>query len=237
MRECPHECSGCRHSDTKWPTCGHFHTRRKAQGWAYFDELSYEARDTFLEALEIQKKNSRGKIDLGKIAQELRENDPFVRTRCRALARVAMAHRLGFEAECLPSDTDGYPHLVLRVPETVPQDKRIQDWLTVHFVGVEAEKQIYGSYSGDGNGEIGELAEQFHLDNGHLLQPSPRATRQPKRYGIRGVDVSKVAEELRATAPLVQASVQQDKEAALDQPYHLVLFQCGRSEARTRFFD
>ena len=31
VRECPHECSGCRHSDTKRPTCGHFHTRRKAR--------------------------------------------------------------------------------------------------------------------------------------------------------------------------------------------------------------
>ena len=56
----------------------------KLEGWAFFDELSYEARDTFLAALEIQKKNNRGKIDLGKIAQQLSENDPFIRTRCRA---------------------------------------------------------------------------------------------------------------------------------------------------------
>ena len=209
----------------------------KLEGWAYFDELSYEARDTFLAALEIQKKNDRGKIDLGKIAQELPPNDPFSRARCRAIARVAMARQLGLKAECVHSGTDGHPLLVLEVPETIPQDKRIQDWLTVHFVGVEAEKQIYGSYSGDGNGEIGDLAEQFHLDNGHLLDASPRATRQPKRYGFEGVDVSKVAEELRATAPLVQASVQQDKEAALNQPYHLFFFSAVDRNARARFFD
>src|SRR5690349_18627681 len=82
----------------------------KLEGWAYFDELSYEARDTFLAALEIQKKNNRGKIDLGKIAQQLSENDPFIRTRCRALARVAMAQQLGLEAECLRSSSDGSPH-------------------------------------------------------------------------------------------------------------------------------
>jgi hypothetical protein len=209
----------------------------KLEGWAYFDELSYEARDTFLAALESQKKNNRGKIDLGKIAQDLRENDPFSRTRCRALARVAMAQQLGLEAECLRSSTDGSPDLVLKVPETIPQEKRIQDWLTVYFVGVEAEKQIYGSYTGDGNGEILELAGQFHLGNGHLLQVSPGATGQPKRYGFEGVDVDKVAEELRASAPLVQARVQQDKEAALDKPYHLFFFSAVDRNGRARFFD
>ena len=209
----------------------------KLEGWAYFDELSYEARDTFLEALEIQKKNSRGKIDLGKIAQELREDDPFIRIRCRALARVAIAHKLDLEAECLPSRADGSPHLVLKVPESIAQEKRIQDWMTVYFVGVEAEKQIYGSYTGDGNGEILELARQFHLDNGPSLQASPKATGQPKRYGFEGVDVDKVAQELRATAPLVQASVQQDKEAVLNQPYHLFFFSAVDQNGRARFFD
>jgi hypothetical protein len=209
----------------------------KLEGWAYFDELSYEARDTFLAALENQKKNNRGKIDLGKIAQQLSENDPFIRTRCRALARVAIADQLGLEAECLRSGTDESPHLVLKVPETIPQEKRIEHWLTVYFVGVEAEKQIYGSYTGDGNGEILELARQFHLDNGHLLQASPRATGQPKRYGFEGVDVDKVAEELRASAPSVQAWAQQDKEAALDKPYHLFFFSAVDRNGRARFFD
>jgi CheY-like chemotaxis protein len=208
----------------------------KLEGWAYFDELSYEARDTFLEALEIQKKNSRGKIDLGKIAQELRENDPFVRTRCRALARVAMAHRLGFEAECLPSDTDGVPHLVLKVPESVPQEKRIEDWLTVYFVGLEAEKQIYGSYTGDGNGEIGDLAGQFHLDKSHLLKPSNAATEQQRLGDLRGVEVSNLTQELRDLAIKLKDD-RHAQEAALDQPYHLVFFRATDREGRTRFFD
>lgn len=208
----------------------------KLEGWAYFDELSYEARDTFLEALEIQKKNSRGKIDLGKIAQELRENDPFVRTRCRALARVAMAHRLGFEAECLPSDTDGFPHLVLKVPESVPQEKRIEDWLTVYFVGLEAEKQIYGSYTGDGNGEIGDLAGQFHLDKSHLLKPSNAATEQQRLGDLRGVEVSNLTQELRDLAIKLKDD-RHAQEAALDQPYHLVFFRATDREGRTRFFD
>jgi CheY-like chemotaxis protein len=208
----------------------------KLEGWAYFDELSYEARDTFLEALEIQKKNSRGKIDLGKIAQELRENDPFVRTRCRALARVAMAHRLGFEAACLPSDTDGSPHLVLKVPESVPQEKRIEDWLTVYFVGLEAEKQIYGSYTGDGNGEIGDLAGQFHLDKSHLLKPSNAATEQQRLGDLRGVEVSNLTQELRDLTIKLKDD-RHAQEAALDQPYHLVFFRATDREGRTRFFD
>jgi CheY-like chemotaxis protein len=205
----------------------------KLEGWAYFDELSYEARDTFLAALEIQKKDKRGKIDLGKIAQELPQNDPFSRTRCRAVARVAMARLLGLKAECVQSGSDGHPHLVVEVPETIPQDKRIQDWLTVHFVGVEAEKQIYGSYTGDGNGEIEELAKQFHLDKNHSPHVSAGPGEQQKASHSVEVDVKKMTEELQSRA----AWVRENKEAALNEPYHLFFFSAVDRNGITRFFD
>ena len=137
----------------------------------------------------------------------------------------------------LPSGADGPPRLALKVPETVPQEKRIQQWLAVYFVGVEAEKQMYGSHTGDGSDEILELARQFHLDSGHLPPASPRATGQPKRYGLEEVDFDKVADELRALASPAQARVRQDKESALDKPYHLFFFSAVDRDERIRFFD
>jgi hypothetical protein len=91
-------------------------------------------------------------------------NDPLTRARCRALARVFVAYKLGLEPECVRSRSDGHPYLVLKVPESLPVEKRVQDWLTVYHGGVEAEKQVYGSYTGDGSGEIEDLGHEFHLE-------------------------------------------------------------------------
>jgi CheY-like chemotaxis protein len=203
------------------------------EGWAYFDELSYEVRAEILTILETQGTSEPGKIDLKKIAKELPDNDPFTRARCRVLARVAIAHELGLEADCVHSRSDGHPYIVLEVPESIPQDKRIQDWLTVYFVGVEAEKRLYGSYTGDGTAEIAELAHQFHLDKNHLLQGPHTATEQQKMNDFKQVDVKKMAEELRDRA----AWAQKNKEAALNEPYHLFFFSAVDRDGVTRFFD
>jgi len=203
------------------------------EGWVYFDELSYQHRDEILSILETEEAVKPSKVDLEKIAKELRGGDPFVRTRCRALARVAIAQSLGLKAECVDSGSDGHLYLDLKVPETIPQDKRIQDWLTLYFVGVEAEKALYGSYTGDGTGEISELAHQFDLDKNHLLQVSQTATEQHRVDDLKQFDVKKMAEELRDKT----AWVQKNKEAALNEPCHLFLFSAVDRDGVTRFFD
>jgi zinc-ribbon domain len=90
--------------------------------------------------------------------------DPFARAKCRALARAIVADKLGLEAVCVRSRSDGSPYLVLTVPKSIPAEKRAQDWLTLYYAGVEAEKRCYGSFTGDGNGELEDLAHEFHLE-------------------------------------------------------------------------
>ncbi len=90
--------------------------------------------------------------------------DPFARAKCRALARAIVADKLGLKAVCVRSRSDGSPYLVLTVPKSVPAEKRAQDWLTLYYAGVEAEKRCYGSFTGDGNGELEDLAHEFHLE-------------------------------------------------------------------------
>lgn len=90
--------------------------------------------------------------------------DPAARAKCRALARAIVADTLGLKAVCVRSRSDGSPYLVLTVPKSIPTKKRAQDWLTLYYAGVEAEKRCYGSFTGDGNGELEDLAHEFHLE-------------------------------------------------------------------------
>lgn len=160
-------------------------------------------------------------------------DDPLTRAKARAFARVVIANQLGLEADCIRSRSDGHPYLVLKVRETIPQDKRIQDWLTIYHAGVEAEKVLYGSYTGDGSGEIEDLAQEFHLDKNHLLQASQTVTEQRGRNDFIQSDVKKITEELRHRL----AWGANNKEAALDDPYLLFFFSAIDHDGVTRFFD
>jgi hypothetical protein len=91
-------------------------------------------------------------------------SDPFARAKCRALARAVIAAQLGLKAVCVRSRSDGSPYLVLGVPKSIPAEQRAQHWLTLYYAGVEAEKRCYGSFTGDGNGELEGLAHEFHLE-------------------------------------------------------------------------
>jgi tetratricopeptide (TPR) repeat protein len=93
-----------------------------------------------------------------------RSNDPLARANCRALARAVVAEKLGLEPECVRSRGDGHPYLALKVPESLPAKKRFQDFVALYHAGVEAEKQLYGLYTGDGSGEVEDLAHEFHLE-------------------------------------------------------------------------
>src|SRR5260370_30300780 len=72
----------------------------------------------------------------GEHDQQPLSDDPLTRARCRAVARVAVAHELGLEAECVRSRSEGHPLLVLKVPESLLKKKRAQDWLIVYYAGM-----------------------------------------------------------------------------------------------------
>lgn len=160
-------------------------------------------------------------------------NDPLTRAKARAFARVVIANQLGLEADCIRSRSDGHPYLVLKIRETIPQDTRIKEWLTLYHAGVEAEKLLYGSYTGDGSGEIEDLAQEFHLDKNHLLQASQTATEQRETNHFRLLDVKKIVAQLQHRL----AWAANNKEAALNEPYHLFFFSAIDRDGGTRFFD
>lgn len=203
------------------------------EGWAYFDGLSYEDRAQILTILETQGTSKPRKIDLKEITKELPDNDPLTRAKGRACARMVIAQELGVQTDCIRSRSDGYPYLVLKVPETIPQDKRIQDWVTIYHAGVEAEKVLYGSYTGDGTGEIEDLAHEFHLDKKHLAQEAHVPTDLQDLNDFRQLDVKQMADELRDRA----AWTQRNKEAALNEPCHLFFFSVVGGDGASRFFD
>ena len=125
-------------------------------------DLPAEANGYWAAANQIMQAG-RCLMAITKPGQPPPSNDPLTRARCRALARVFVAYELNLEPECVRSRSDGHPYLVLKVPESLPVEKRVQDWLTVYCGGVEAEKQVYGSYTGDGSGEIEDLGHEFHF--------------------------------------------------------------------------
>jgi hypothetical protein len=146
---------------------------------------------------------------------------------------VYVAQELGFEVVSVNRRADGHPYVALRVSETFPQDKRILHWLTVYHAGVEAEKALYGSYTGDGTGEIEDLAHEFHLDKKDLLQASRTTGETQSLYDFKDLDTKKMAEELRAK----DAWARNNREVALNEPCHLFFFSAVDRDAMTRFFD
>jgi len=146
---------------------------------------------------------------------------------------MAVAHELGFEAECVQSRSTDHPYLVLKVPETLSQDKRVCGWLTVYYAGVEAEKALYGSYTGDGTGEIGDLAHEFHLDETNFHQGFHTAKTQQNTKNCKQLEAEKMADEPRDNA----AQAANNEEAAHNLPYPLFFFRAIDREGVTRFID
>lgn len=153
-------------------------------------------------------------------------DDQFSRAQCRALARLHVAQELGLEPMSINLRADGHPYVVLSVPEAAPQEKRILSWLTVYYAGVEAEKTLYGSYTGDGTGEIEDLAHEFHIAKKDIASSTPQ-----NLYDFKSLDVKKMTEELRAKSAWARS------ESALEEPQHLSFFVALDRDGINRFFD
>lgn len=153
-------------------------------------------------------------------------DDPVTRARSRALARMHVARGLGLEPISINLRADGHPYVVLSVPESAPQDKCVLNWLAVYYAGVEAEKALYGSYTGDGTGEIEDLAHEFHLEKKDLGSSAVQ-----NLYEFKNVDLKKMTEELRAKSAGARS------ESDLDEPHHLSFFIALDREGLSRFFD